>query len=493
MVILLLHFSGLVAGNSMMFTTRVLGAGWSISTTAARAITFRAEDAGVGTTSTGGTCFGWQLTGITYDDSGNQVLYANGAVVDTDNVAALGLIGAGLGVGINSRTDGTNSNRNHIQRAMAWYGAGIADIADADFHRDLAAHVLGYADLQANDQSTYARASSRCYYSTGPANAVEVVSQNGMPAGNIEGVGADEQIVSVTDYNCCLVAGGLAALNAKLDVGLVGTLQTEAGADLVALQAAFPWSDGVVYDIDNPTGGVLYARLGNANGGVAESWVSIRARVLTGPVPMGWQTAAGAFSQAVAAIGTGYARSSGTSVPLATDRQALAIPAGGQVRIIMWSAGIGARIPDEVPSLAAAGVSTTVAQGIMTTAVTQNNVAGCVEVDLVPRLWGGAVPAVVTNPVYDGALVLVAISGAANTATTADGTNTAVVALTEADATAETIRHNHGDRGLHIAIDGVAETLNANYDGAMGGVLSLRGTHRAVRGFRYLRNPLWRI
>jgi len=165
--------------------------------------------------------------------------------------------------------------------------------------------------------------------------------------------------------------------------------------DMANLAAVAPDCNGLVLAVQNPTGGPLVQRFGNAVGGAPEtSHESIRCRIYAGAgVPRhGFSTAGGAFT-AVGNVAANYARSSGTGMPAAaTDKQAVEIPAGASMYFVLWTAGrlIGARVPDEVPSLAAAGASTTVAMGTVTTTETPSSLGGSVELRLTPRGWGGA-------------------------------------------------------------------------------------------------------
>jgi hypothetical protein len=134
-------------------------------------------------------------------------------------------------------------------------------------------------------------------------------------------------------------------------------------------------------------------RLNNAIGSLNRSWVRIRARITSGVIRMGFKTAAGGFVEAVAALSTGYDSSKGTAIPLdVAAQQCLEIPPGSDFRFIAHCAGtgLGTRIPDEVPSLSAFGVSSTVTMGTVTTTETPANREGSVEFDITPRGWSGA-------------------------------------------------------------------------------------------------------
>jgi hypothetical protein len=274
-----------------------------------------------------------------------------------------------------------------------WMGIGEADRWTAAFCAAFANYVAGLRPIL-GVTGTYARNSTRVRYPLGPTGRIHTLTPNLPPAGNTEGIGADNQIVSVTPQNYAIPAAPAAAFLAAhiapgSDAGIVATCVDDS-ANLGNAREAGP----VVVRLTNPTGGTLYQRLGNVIGGApARSWVSIRAREVAGPCKLGFQTAGGAFTVAVAALAAAYARSSGTVVPgAATDRQCLELPAGADVYVILWCAGTGLNtvIPDEVPSLAAFGVSSTVAAGTVTTAETPTSLEGSVELKITPRGWSAA-------------------------------------------------------------------------------------------------------
>jgi hypothetical protein len=130
-----------MAGTGYIFSTRVGGAGWALYSTATQYV-FVSDD-GVANVASGvtGTANTWVLLGVTYDASGDQYLYVDGALADNDTVSGLGAL-TGTGVGINSNVNGAVDLAGDLVRAVAWYGSNLAATADAAWHLALAQQVV---------------------------------------------------------------------------------------------------------------------------------------------------------------------------------------------------------------------------------------------------------------------------------------------------------------------------------------------------------------
>lgn len=472
------------ATSSRTYSTRIGGQGWQVFMTSTL-IAFAWSDAGGTVTRTVTDALASIFFAIAVvERSGQVTLFVNG--VSSGGVAVPGGAQAGSGLSVACAPNGTLLFDGQIYACGHKYGSGIS----ADWLADNAAKVVEFTNTftgilpRVGSGPLYTRDSTRIYYPLGPNGRAHIVSNSLPPAGNVEGLGTDEQIVSVTDKNHVLESGDLASLNTRIDAGLVGTLQTETGADLAALQAALPWASGVVYDIDNPTGGTLYARFGNQVGVTSACWISIRARVISGTINLGFIGGPSSWVQVLAGISSNYVRNYGTANPIVTAaRCGLEIPSGGRVRVILWCAGVGARVLDEVPSLTAFGVNFTVAQGVLTTAHTPSDIEETYDLVCKPRLWGAASAGDSGDIVSrsGGVAGIIAVTAGGNVTTT-DGTSTPSAAMSENDGIQETLRSTHG-RGRLYVTQSDQTPAEAAYDGSLAasGSLTHEGSCRSIQ------------
>lgn len=327
----------------------------------------------------------WAIGSLFVVRGGNITQGLNGAIVDTDPAPAGSLAGgAAFQVGAAA---GVYSSGLGLVRLVVVHSATIDTIITTAWRARLAALVMGTSARMGADPS-YVRASPRTLYVAG---RVHHVSQGMPPIEGDTGLGADAAIVSVTSKNHSFVTGDGTTYLADRDAGL--TITANPVDDTTNLAAVAPDCTGLVLAAQNPTGGPLVLRLGNAIGGApVTSWASIRCRIYAGAgTPrLGWSTAGGAFT-AISNVAAAYARTSGTALPAAaTDKQAIEIPAGASVYLVLWCAGQGSIVPDEVLSVDAAGASATVVMGTLTTTEDPADGQGSVEMSITPRGWSGA-------------------------------------------------------------------------------------------------------
>lgn len=434
----------------------------------------------------------WSLGDLLVVRGGNITQGHNGVIVDTDATPA-GSLAGGLPLQIGAAGGAYNYGLGLV-RLLLVYDPTIDTVITTTWRQRLTECVLGYrADysLAPSTPSTYARSTPRCCYPVGPTGRAHFVSQNMPPTEGSNGIGADNSIVSVTSKNFGFVTGDGTALLADRDAGL--TISANPVDDTANLADILPDAHGLVLAVQNPTAGPLVLRLGNAIGGApVASYESIRCRVYAGAgTPRhGWSTAGGAYTN-VGNVQANYARSFGSAVPaLATDKQAIEVPANTSIYIILWHAGQGILVPDEVPSLTAAGVSATVAEGVITPPHVPSTLSEGYEVELEPRFWGVA-GAVALDLVRHGADAILAVDGVGNVISEdAGAAHTASAAIVETDGVIETLRASHGSLGLYVAQANGARSY-AVY-GTTNNTFTIRGRgRRRMRGFRVLHNSIW--
>lgn len=436
----------------------------------------------------------WSLGSLLVVRGGNITQRHNGLVVDTDATPAGSLAGgAVLQIGAAA---GAYAVGLGLVRLVLVYSPVIDAIITDTWAQRVAECVLGHrarCSLAPHTPSTYTRAGGpRTCYPAGAAGRVHVVSQNMPPAEAENGIGADGQIASVTSKNFGFIAGDGTAYLADRDAGL--TISANPVDDTANLADVFPDGNGLVLAVQNPDVVARVQRLGNAIGGApVASHASLRCRIYAGGgVPrLGWSTAGGPFTP-IANVAAAYARTYGSALPAAaTDKQAIEIPAGASVYLVLWHAGQGADIPDEVPSLAAAGASATVAEGVIATPHVPSTVAEGYEAELEPRFWGGAAGAAALDVVRHGADAAIGLDGAGHVISEdAGAAHTATAAVVEVDGVIETLRASHGSRGLQVQQAGQAENV-ATY-GATNNTMTIRGRgRRRLRRLTVYRNPIW--
>jgi len=183
-----------------------------ISSAGALSVTVK-NSAATTTSITGSVRLGaWNLVGVTYDASGNMELYIQGVSTDTD-ASPGGDISDGNGIGINSNPFGSNDGGCDIARIVYWHQDDCAAIATDSWHAKVAEAVLGIRPEVGTTGSTDARTTEGIYYPEGVAvDRVHIVDAGMAPAGEVEGLGSDEQIATKVSKNYNLVAGDAAAL-----------------------------------------------------------------------------------------------------------------------------------------------------------------------------------------------------------------------------------------------------------------------------------------
>lgn len=218
-------------------------------------------------------------------------------------------------------------------------------------------------------------------------------------------------------------------------------------------------------------------------GTVADCWGSIRARITQGTWKLGWYHAATDTYVEIAAVASGYARTSGVAAPPHVDAK-LALwtetdAPGDHLYVILWCCGVGARVPDEVPSRATAGVDTAKAQGTVTINLDPSDVQGTINLEQTPRLHGTAAPTTAETLLELGATEMLGLDGAGDIELQ-DSTNEANATLAEADGVARTIRSAWDAGGLYVAEVG-GDDGAAAFDGSWpAGQLEIKGTCRST-------------
>lgn len=225
--------------------------------------------------------------------------------------------------------------------------------------------------------------------------------------------------------------------------------------------------------------------LGQAINSTATCWGSVRGNITQGTWKLGWYYSVTDTYVTIATISTGYVRTKGTAAPPHVNAK-LAIwsttdVAADEIDVVLWCCGIGSRIPDEVPSQAAAGSSTTKTQGTLTTAYDPSNAKGTLDVTVTPRFWGTAAPTSAETLVKCTATEIVGLDGAGDLEIE-DGTNEANADAVEADGTQWTARGSWRYPHLYAAKIG-GDDGTASYDGAWpAGNLAVPGGCRSVQG-----------
>lgn len=475
------------AGNSRLLSTWVANEGiyfyWSV---ASSRFIWRLYDAGASVASVVTASPGsWHLISISCDRDGNQRLYQNGVLADTDAIGALGSIASGSGVGICCTPGGANTSNADISRVVMWYGAGIADITPDAWHRRLAAFVLGTMDIQgATDQPTFTRGSS----SSKQVGAVWHLFGTDTPrAGSPDGLLAENASTNKV-YN-------------NIDTPAPGTGWSVTGAavmtfvdDRAALVAAgLRECAPTVIQVANATGVVQYLYGGAQVGNVNAHSQSCFGRITAGAgVNIGLRrNATGAF--AGVAMTDGYATRSldENRTPANADCQfALEIPNGATVRVTMAQCEENTYATSPIPNIATAATATR-PQDVLDTTVTPRDAEGSIEVGITPEEWGGTEPGadqqIVTRSGGAASIIRYESAGAGSYASE-DGTSTVTPAVAPVDGTRNVTRVRWGDAGLSLDVDGTRAA--AAYDGALasnGLVRLASGVSVLVDGLRIFR------
>ena len=237
-------------------------------------------------------------------------------------------------------------------------------------------------------------------------------------------------------------------------------------------------------DVPGP-GVATYPTVGFGQDVPLPGWASIRAVEVQGDWVFGLYDPVADDYYPIADIAGSYVRTAGAFGLIDFGAGYLAVwctscNAEDHLRCVFWCAGGGVRIEDEVPSQDVAGVSTTKAEGIVTTAHDPSNLAGTLNLTQTPRFWAGAAPTTAETLIELTATEMIGLDGA-DAVEVQDGTNEANADLVEADGTPRTVRAAWDVAGLYAAVVG-GDDGTAAYDGAWpAGTIELRGTCRATQ------------
>ncbi len=504
-VVALCLFSGrqLSAGGNISLSTLTGGAGTyngvEIITVGTGAVYLRFASAGViNQAIVAAQCDGWGLAWLFVDRS-DAASGVNGWYNGITGAVAAVPPGAvpSTALGIGARSGGAAALVGAVSRALLFHlpPDTITLAAFNALRQEADEAIMGIRPEKGAElgRTTVSRASPACHYPEGVAGPVVIMAQNMAQGGQVEGLGAGEGITSVAYKNHAYIAGdGTALAGVDVDAGLVVTVDPVADSSFDALA---PGLGGQVIEVRNPTAGPLRVRLTNVLGSALACWASIRIHetVAGATAPrLGFHKAGGAFVQvAICDVATPAIRNYGAAVcGDAANKVALELGAGSTVRIALPCGGVGGRVPDEVPSVTAVGVSGVVAQDVVVTPDTPADNVSDIRLGLVPRFWGGAAPTAAETLVSrsGGLTNVLALTGAGAVQST-DGVNTASAAVVEADGVAEELRHSHGSRGLVVSQASGAEDVDP-YKGSLGaaGTLTYRASCRACTLLEVRRN-----
>jgi hypothetical protein len=185
MVILIITDVEPGGANRILCGTRTGGAGWQLYVSAGINFLFFSHD-GVGFVQTSSPfSSGINVVGITYDTGGLQYVYVNGVLGGSNDISGLGSIASGLGLGIGARVDGGQNIDRDISRLMIWHRAGLADIANAAWHRRVSDYFHGIMNVQSDSNLTFTRNTSGTKRS---GTTYFVLGSNSPRAGREEGL-----------------------------------------------------------------------------------------------------------------------------------------------------------------------------------------------------------------------------------------------------------------------------------------------------------------
>ena len=431
----------------------------------------------------------WHLIGVTIEVGSKVILYVCGVQQD-DALTPAGTLGAARNYRINDYSGGGGSTPSDIRRVLWWTGAGIGATATAAWHATVSESVLGLRPDVGELGTTFVRASGATYYPLGPTGRIHIMGRGCPSAGNAEGIESDEAIVTTVSKNYNLVAGD-EALATGYDMpwhALVASVADDSAALLAAgLREVGPnVIDLLVGPIDVPgPGAATYPTATFGQAAPQPGWVSIRAVESQGDWVFGLYAPGTNSYTAIADISGSYVRTYGVFGLIDAGAVYLAVwctshNAGDELKCVFWCAAGGAKVQDEVPSQAVAGVSQTKAEGVLTTAHDPSNVSGTLNLTQTPRFWGGAAPTTAETLIELTASEMVGLDGA-NAVEVQDGTNEANADLVEADGTPRTVRAAWDVAGLYAAVVG-GDDGTAAYDGAWpAGTIELRGTCRSTQ------------
>jgi hypothetical protein len=404
---------------------------------------------------------GWFLVSFSWILGDKQYLYVNGALADSDSVEAVGVPISGNGIAINAGTDGLSDDVGDIARVMLFYGADIGASADADWHRELAHHVLGSGNLQGRHQATFTRASSGAHK---VGSRYHIFGQHAprVCCGNkclVEPSGTNK--VFNNGYNPSAITGWSATGGTLSTTSDIGNLST--GGIREFGPSAFSFI--------NDSGSTQYVvSKGLSTAGVDAHSLSLFANLVSAAnVKLGlWGVASAAYDNG-GTISDSYARTEvDNHTPASSDAKlAIEVPNACKITFAMAQLETGAYATSPIVNTATAAAATR-AQDIMNTTITPNDTEGSVELGITPNGWSGTSPGADGNIVTrsGGSAELVRYESSDGSYAAEDGTNTAnVTTVNPADGVRKVIRTRWGNGDLSIDVGGTRDTTD--YDGAL--------------------------
>jgi hypothetical protein len=476
-------------GNYCIFGTRVgATAGILLYTDAVPRLRFANLDTlAAGVTSTGIIEPGNALISCTFDDNGLQSLYFNGDLLDADNVAALGTIGVGSGLGLAARSDGTWSMPGSHSRVLFWTGANIADLAPAAWHEALADYVLGTSAAQ-GAAGDFARNTSASWQNR---NGVWAIASSRLPrAGDADGLRLAPARTNQAFANCDPQAGDAAA---ALTITGGAVAEVDDAAALLAAGAR-EWGPNVM-EWTNATGVDQYCRMSQQTGDVNARSLQCLARrsAGAGAIDLGlYDESAGTFVAGAAIVDAYAARTLvHGQVPVDVDATlCLRMATATTVRFAAHDMSTGPRCTTPIPN-DATGAAHTRASDVFTTTDTPADETGGFGLDVTPMGWSAA---------ETGGASLLGRAGGGNAMlyTTAagvweldlDGTTLITSTVGPADGVSQRIDVRWASGGLMtLTIDGVV--WSAAYDGTIQNAgaweFEVDGGEMAIRNFYTVR------
>jgi hypothetical protein len=383
MVILIITNVEPNGASRVLCGTRSGGAGWQLYVSAGIYVLFFSHD-GVGFVQTSSPfSSGINVVGITYDTGGLQYVYVNGVLGGSNDISGLGSIASGLGLGIGAKVDVTQNIDRDISRLMVWHGAGLADIANAAWHKKVSNYIHGLRDRLVEDAaSTFVRATSAVKSSGG----IYYFIGSGAPrAARSEGMLLEPASTNKAwnNHNLSATTGHTAT------GGMVLSVVNDSAALLAAgLREAGP----NVLQCANATGGVQYLYGGSLTVNTDPHSVSTFARIAAGSgVKLGLRDASSGAFQDLGAISDNYVRTEVHGItPDDTDQQIAYEVQDGATLLVVWDQiEEGARCTSPIPNKATAA-SVTRNQDVWTTSETPSDDGGSIEFDVTPQDWGGS-------------------------------------------------------------------------------------------------------
>jgi len=458
MVILALVWSWPSGTLNAYLSTRDTGVGWMLYRLADGTVRFTAQDSGGSVTSQGQIQLGWNVLGITYDADEKQYLYVNGALADSDTVSGLGSLASGLGIAVNARPQGDYDEPSMIARGMAWYGSGLAGLAPAAWHKRVAAYVLGYQNLQGDDQPTFTRASAAVKK---VGTRYHVFGSGAARAGSSEGL-----LIEGAGTNKCYNTINPQATTGWSVTGGTHTVVDDSASLGANLREAGP----NVHQFANSDGVDRYIYGGAATGNTNKHSASVFARLTAGAgAELGVRDASGGGFTKWADISDSYALTKiANQTPGDTDEQfCIKVPDGCTIRFILPQIEESTICTSPIPNVATAATATRAAD-VLDTTITPRDAEGAIEAGLTPYQWSGTEPGadaqIVTRDGGAASLIRYESSGSGSYASE-DGTNTANPAVAPADGTRRLARVRWGNAGLSLDVAGTRDSQS--YDGAL--------------------------